>query len=328
MSLSLSSVNFRIQLAFIHAILLGALMLCLPQVHTGKTGNLAPQKYFFDTIVINLYYIRVYCFVDERAWLVRPDDLTDMGGMQRKFLTTHWSLIQTVGQDEDLDKDHALIDLLIKRYWKPVYCYLRRRGYGNEQAKDLTQSFFYDVVLGRHLIQKADPAKGRFRSFLLMALKRYLLTVRDKEAAQKRIPKSKLASLETIEEDELLKACTQLTPEDSFNYSWISALLERVLEQVRDDCYRDGKTVQWHVFQARILGPIMDRIPPLSMDEICHKYGIINPAKASNMIVTVKRHFSTVLRKHLRESVTSDEEVTDELQEMMRFLPNIAQDRI
>ncbi len=259
---------------------------------------------------------------------MRPDDLTDMGGMQRQFLTTHWSLIQTVGQDEDQDKDHTLINLLIKRYWKPVYCYLRRRGYSNEQAKDLTQGFFFDVALGRHLIEKADPDKGRFRSFLLMALKRYLLTVRDKEATQKRIPQSKLASLETIKEDELLQACTQLTPEDSFNYSWISALLERVLEQVRAECYRDGKTVQWHVFQARILGPIMDRTPPLSLDEICHKYGIKDPAKASNMIVTVKRRFSTALRKHLRDSVMSDEQVTDELQEMMRFLPIIAQDRI
>ena len=259
---------------------------------------------------------------------MRTDDLTDMGGMQRKFLTTHWSLIQTVGQDEDQDKDHALIDLLIRRYWKPVYCYLRRQGYGNEQAKDLTQGFFYDVVLGRQLIQKADPIKGRFRSFLLMALKRYLLTVRHKEAAQKRIPQSKLASLETIEEDELLQVCIQLRPEDSFNYSWISALLERVLEQVKAECYRDSKTVQWHVFQERILNPIMGRTPPLSMDEICHKYGIKDPAKASNMIVTVKRRFSTALRKHLRDSVTSDEEVADELQDMMRFLPIIAQDRI
>jgi hypothetical protein len=259
---------------------------------------------------------------------VRTDDLTDMGGMQRKFLTTHWSLIQTVGQDEDHDKDDALIDLLIRRYWKPVYCYLRRRGYGNEQAKDLTQGFFYDVVLGRQLIQKADPVKGRFRSFLLMALKRYLLTIRDKEAAQKRIPHSKLTSLETIEEDELLQACTQLTPEDSFNYSWISALLERVLEQVRAECYREGKTVQWHVFQERILGPIMDRTPPLSLHDICHKYGIKDSAKASNMIVTVKRRFQKLLRKHLRDSVTTDEQVANELQEMMRFLPNIAQDRI
>ena len=86
--------------------------------------------------------------------------------------------------------------------------------------------------------------------------------------------------------------------------------------------------MQWHVFQARVLGPIMDRTPSLSLHDICHKYGIKDSTKASNMIVTVKRRFSTVLRKHLRDSVTSDEEVADELQEMMRFLPNIAQDRI
>ena len=72
----------------------------------------------------------------------------------------------------------------------------------------------------------------------------------------------------------------------------------------------------------------MDRTPPLSMHDICHKYGIKDSAKASNMIITVKRRFSTAIRKHLRDSVTSDEQVADELQEMMRFLPNIAQDRI
>jgi RNA polymerase sigma-70 factor (ECF subfamily) len=253
-----------------------------------------------------------------------PDDLTDMGGTQAAFLTTHWSLIQAVAEDQD--RDRALIELLLKRYWKPIYCYLRRRGHPNEQAKDLTQGFFHDVVLGHSLIQKAEPDKGRFRSFLLMALKRYLMTARDKEAARKRIPKNKLVSLEVVEEAELRRACTQLTAEDSFNYAWVSALLEEVLEEVRVGCYQDGKTTHWHVFRERILGPIMDKTDAPSMNEICHKYGVADPAKASNMIVTVKRRFGMALREHLRASVTSDEEVDDELQEMMRFLPRIAQD--
>ena len=91
-----------------------------------------------------------------------------MGGAREVFLTTHWSLIGDIQSKHD--KDQALMNLLLKRYWKPVYSYLRQKGYDNEQAKDLTQGFFYEVVLNRNLVQRADQCKGRFRSFLLHAL--------------------------------------------------------------------------------------------------------------------------------------------------------------
>ena len=94
-------------------------------------------------------------------------DQTDMGGTAETFLTTHWSLIESV--QEHQDPDCALIGLLLKRYWKPVYCYVRRRGHANEEAKDLTQGFFHEVVLNRQLIQRADPSKGRFRTFLVLS---------------------------------------------------------------------------------------------------------------------------------------------------------------
>ena len=98
---------------------------------------------------------------------MREKDQTDMGGERETFLTTHWSLIEDVQSGDD--KDRALIGLLLDKYWKPVYCYLRRKGYNNEQAKDLTQGFFHEVVLSRELVRRADQSKGRFRSFLLHA---------------------------------------------------------------------------------------------------------------------------------------------------------------
>ena len=101
------------------------------------------------------------------------------------------------------ERDRALIDLLLKLYWKPVYCFLRRKGYDNESAKDLTQDFFHEVVLGRDLIQRADPSKGRFRSFLLTALKRYLINAAEARRAQKRIPSEKLVSLNGIDPAEI-----------------------------------------------------------------------------------------------------------------------------
>lgn len=252
------------------------------------------------------------------------DDQTEMGGGQVRFLTTHWSLIEAVAREED--ENHALIDSLLKRYWKPVYCYLRRHGYGNEEAKDLTQDFFHKVVLGRDLFQRADKSQGRFRSLLLVALKRYVAAAREKEFAQKRIPKSKLVSLEMADESSLSAACTELTPEDSYNYAWVSALLEQVLEQVKAECYEDGKMCHWHLFCERVLGPIKDKADPPAMDELCHKYRIDDRTTASNMIVTVKRRFRTALRKRLRDLVSSDKEVDSELAEIMHFLPRIAQD--
>ncbi|MHC4281600.1 MAG: hypothetical protein ACYSWZ_01295, partial [Planctomycetota bacterium] len=86
------------------------------------------------------------------------DDYTDIGGTGEVFLTTHWSLIQGLDSG-DKGGNRALIGLLMNRYWKPIYCYLRRKGYNNEQAKDLTQGFFHEVVLERHLIENADAAK-------------------------------------------------------------------------------------------------------------------------------------------------------------------------
>jgi DNA-directed RNA polymerase specialized sigma24 family protein len=256
---------------------------------------------------------------------MKRDDMTDMGGTGKAFLTTHWSIIENVGSCDD-DKNRALIDLLLSKYWKPVYCYLRRKGHDNEQAKDLTQGFFHEVVLGRNLIQKADPSKGRFRSFLLITLNRYLITAKTEQSAQKRIPKGKLVPLDITDLHELRQASSELTPEDSFNYAWVSSLLEQVLQEVEAKCHQDGKTVHWHIFHDRILEPIMEKTEPPSMKEVCRKYAIESETKASNMMVTVKRRFQTALRNHLRSLVVSEDQIDEELAEIMRFLPKIAQD--
>ena len=256
---------------------------------------------------------------------MRPQDHTDIGGAQETFLTTHWSLVESVETASDDDKNRALIGLLLKRYWKPVYCYLRRRGYGNEQAKDLTQGFFHEVVLGRQLIQKADRSKGRFRSYLLAALNNYLSTVHAAETAQKRIPKDKLVPLNVAITEDFSGVTTNFTAEESFDYAWVSALLEHVLEELETVCYEDGKAVYWRVFRDRILKPITEQEKPASLSEICHKYDIESPRVASNMIVTVKRRFQAILRKQLRDTVASDDEVDDELAEISQFLPRIAQ---
>lgn len=255
-----------------------------------------------------------------------PADYTDMGGTAEAFLTTHWSMLADDKDSSDQEKKRALIGLMLKKYWKPVYCYLRRKGYDNERAKDLTQGFFHEVVLGRGLIAKADQSKGRFRSFLLIALNRYLINIREQNGAQKRIPRDRLVPLEMVDTIKLPHFVSESAPEDSFNYAWVSQMLEQVLQQVKTECLRDGKSAHWNVFRERVLRTIMTGSAPQSLKEICDKYKIKDDAKASNMIVTVKRRFQTALMKSLRESVLSDEQVDDELADLKRFFPKMAQD--
>ncbi|MHC4538346.1 MAG: RNA polymerase sigma factor [Planctomycetota bacterium] len=198
------------------------------------------------------------------------DDYTNMGGVGKAFLTTHWSLIEDMGGTNE-DKNAALVELLLRKYWKPVYCYLRRKGYSNEEAKDLTQGFFQEVVLGRKLIDKADRTKGRFRSFLLTALNRYLFNIHHEQAAKRHIPKMKILSMNICDIAELPEAVTTLTPEDSFTYAWVSALLEQILTELKSECEKTNKAVHWQIFRDRALRPIMEGGDAPSLESLCPK---------------------------------------------------------
>jgi RNA polymerase sigma-70 factor (ECF subfamily) len=241
-----------------------------------------------------------------------------MGGTTEGFLTTHWSVIDEIAADNDI-RNQALINELLKKYWKPVYCFLRHKGYENEQAKDLTQGFFQEVVLTRKLIQYADKAKGRFRTLILSALEQYLARVHRKETAQKRMPKDKLLQLEQIELTELPEPISGLTAEQSFNYAWLSSVLDEILVEVQVKCQTDDKTLHWQVFNDRVMQPIIENSHPPSLSEICDKYGIDDTAKASNMIITVNRRFRSTLKRHVRRAVANDADVDEELRELMQM---------
>jgi RNA polymerase sigma-70 factor (ECF subfamily) len=256
---------------------------------------------------------------------MKQGDYTDMGGTGASFLTTHWSIMEKVGSAQDID-NKALVGLLLERYWKPVYCYLRRQGYDNEDAKDLTQGFFHEIVIGHHLVEMADKSKGRFRSYLLVSLDRYLIKVRQKQQAQKRIPQEKLIPLNVMNDADIPSVVSELNPEESFNYAWISTLLEEVLQQVESQCHQDDLSTHWYLFRDRILEPILTPSSPPSLEVLCSRYQVDNTAKASNMVITIKRRFGSALQKHLRDLVASDEQVREELEEIKRFFPSIAQD--
>jgi len=232
-------------------------------------------------------------------------------------LTTHWSLIEGIQSDEQ--GNQVLINGLLQQYWKPVYCYLRRRGYGNERAKDLTQGFFEEVVLGRELIRRADRDKGSFRNFLLTALEHYLKSIHRKNTARKRHTPGKRIPLEGIDPDVVDEPTQELTADESFNYAWLASLLEQVLSAVEADCRAHGLEAHWGIFRDRVLEPIMNETEPPSLTDIGPRYGITNPEKASNMIITVNRRLQTTLRRHLRQYVSTDAMVDEEVREFLKI---------
>ncbi len=244
-------------------------------------------------------------------------DQTSMGGDRGTFLTTHWSLIEGVKQHQD--KDRALIGLLLERYWKPVYCYLRSKGYNNDQAKDLTQGFLHEVVLNRHLVERADTSKGRFRALLLHALNQYVVDEHRRETARKRIPKDKLVPLETDGMPVPAELTCEGDAEQSFNYAWKAELLERVLAEVKSHYTKRDMDTHWCVFRDRVLEPVMEDAERPSLGQICKQYDIANETTASNMLKTVKRLFRSVLHKHVRQTVNSGDAVDVELGEIFKF---------
>ena len=201
-----------------------------------------------------------------------------------------------------------------------MYCYLRRKGYDNEQAKDLTQGFFHEVVLNRHLLERADSKKGRFRTLLLHTLNQYLIDEHRKENAQKRIPKDKCVPLEITEPPILPEMVCQLDPEQSFNYVWKTDLIEHVLADVKDRYTKRGMETHWYVFRDRLLEPSLEDREATSFGQICQKYGIADEITASNMLKTVKRFFRSVLEKHIRQTVLTGKAVEEELKEIFKFL--------
>jgi DNA-directed RNA polymerase specialized sigma24 family protein len=248
---------------------------------------------------------------------MKNSDWTDIGGVRQTFLTTHWSLVEDIKKQGD--KERVLIGLLLERYWKPVYCYLRRKGYDNEQAKDLTQGFFHEVVLNRDLVDRADPSKGSFRSLLLHALNHYVVDEQRKESAGKRIPRNKLVRLDIKEPPAMPEIIDKLDAEETFNYAWKSDLLERALSEVKESYLGQDMESHWYVFRDRLLQPLLDNQQPIPLKQICKQYGIEDEATASHMLETVKRRFQNVLKKQVRQTVLTGQVVDEELKEILKL---------
>ena len=157
------------------------------------------------------------------------------------FPETQWTVVLAAGGTPSPESAAAL-ERLCSSYWYPLYAYVRRRGHSPPDAQDLTQEFFARL-LEHNWIAHADRHKGRFRSFLLMAMKRFLAKEWDKVKTLKRGGQVRLVplQLDTAETRYTREPADTCTPEQVFEKQWALALLESVLNRLREDYARDGK---------------------------------------------------------------------------------------
>jgi len=223
-----------------------------------------------------------------------------MGGAGREFPPTQWTRILSGERRE------ALLAELCQAYWKPIYCYLRAKGFGNEQAKDLVQGFFSEKVLGQELIEKADPQRGRFRSLLLSAVHNYAISVHRAEKP-----------CQSLDEDHESPS-PRGDPEAAFDRAWADDVLQGVLKELELECSTRGKHTHWYVFRDWLLEPGGDE-GSQGMDAICAKHGVADASTAYHMVENVKRRFRAILWDRLEPLVGPDDDIEEEIRRFIEI---------
>src|SRR5438093_10200841 len=157
-------------------------------------------------------------------------------GSPRVFATTHWSVVMAAGDGESESAQRAL-ETLCRAYWYPIYVYVRRKGYGADEAQDLTQEFFAQLIAKEHL-RLADQQKGKFRTFLLATLDYFLAREWTRAHRQKRGGQFMFVSLDqqTPEDRYQLEPADNDTPEKKFLRQWALTVLKQTMDALEREC--------------------------------------------------------------------------------------------
>jgi len=236
-------------------------------------------------------------------------DRTQSG--QARFATTHWSMVLKAGQGAE----EALLKLC-KVYWTPLYAYTRRSGHAPHEAQDLTQGFFAHVIENRAFANVA-PAKGRFRSFLLVALKHYLNNEWHKQNAQKRGGKQVIISWDELQpsDRDMVEPAENLSPEKVFDREWALTLLNRVMKQLEKECAAARKGELFSLLKDYLTG---DEGPKTYRD-IATKLGMTEGAVKVS-VHRMRRRFGELVREQIERTVADPKEVDSEIRELFAAL--------
>src|SRR3954471_10218810 len=180
-----------------------------------------------------------------------PDHSTPREG--HVFATTRWSVVLRAGAGSSASDD--ALARLCRAYWYPLYAFVRRQGHGPHDAQDLTQGFFARLLEKKDLAA-VDRSKGKFRSFLLAAMKHYLANEWDRARAQKRGGGLALISIDDAEAEGRYahEAAEQSTAEQLFDRRWALTLLDQVLARLEDEMAAAGKHAMFNALKFSLTG--------------------------------------------------------------------------
>jgi RNA polymerase sigma-70 factor (ECF subfamily) len=233
----------------------------------------------------------------------------------RWFTTTHWSVVLTAMEKQSPEAAAAL-EKLCRTYWYPLYAYVRRKGYDEHEAQDLTQEFFARL-LARNYLSVADRNKGKFRSFLLGSLEHFLAREWTKAHAQKRGGGQPLFSLDEVDAENRyrLEPAHELTAEKIFDRRWATTLLEQAMARLRADYEADNKG---KVF-ARLEVFLTGNAPETSYVEIAASLNMSEGA-LKVAVHRLRQRYGELVRAEIAQTVATPEGIDEELRYLFSLL--------
>jgi DNA-directed RNA polymerase specialized sigma24 family protein len=237
------------------------------------------------------------------------------------FPNTRWTLVIAAGSDQTDVERGAALESLCRGYWYPVYAFIRRRGNSPEDAQDLTQEFFLRVLSGS-FFARASAEKGRFRGFLLGAVKNFLADSHDRDKALKRgggvapLP----FDFATGESVYMREPGHNETPERIFQRKWARSLLDRVLFGLQDEFLRGGKLDHFNRLRGVLAGS-----GEVKYADLARELGIGEAALKSAIQRLRKRH-RELLRAEVAATVADPAEVDEELRFLLQAISTRSQE--
>ncbi len=231
---------------------------------------------------------------------------------QPLFATTHWSVVLAAANPE-LPTAATALERLCRTYWPPIYAYVRRHGHSPEDAQDLTQEFFARL-LQQNSIARANPAKGRFRSFLLGALKHTLADQKARGEARRHGGGQTFLSWEQIEAEERLGAegREELSPDQAFDRRWAMTVLEQASERLRREYDTPNRAKVFEALKGYVTGDASGA--PYAAAAV--RLGLSESAVKS-AIYRLRRGYYALVRDEVAQTVTNPKDLEEEIGYLM-----------
>jgi RNA polymerase sigma factor (sigma-70 family) len=232
-----------------------------------------------------------------------------------RFATTHWSVVLAAAAPGSPSADAAL-GKLCRAYWFPIYAFLRRQGYGPHDAEDLTQAFFARL-LEKKVLEGVSPNKGRFRTFLLVCIKRFLCNELEYARALKRGGGAAAIPIDVAGADERFVAelTDETTPEQVFQRRWSLAVLELALRRLADEMQAAGKGRAFEVLR----GTLTDQDRSDSYADLAKKLNTTEGA-VKVAVFRLRARYGEILRDVVAGTLADPADVEDEIRQLLAAL--------